>query len=665
MVHSISALAKARRVRHLGVAAMKDLEIIGQVLHAAAARLRTTRALHGLWLGLLAGSGLSLVLSAIYHLLPIGETVLYWIAALPFAGMLLGWLMQVRRRPDLTRAARWLDRRQHLQERLSTAWESLVVRRQDTGSAAPEKSPWNDILLKDAADYAAKLDARKVLPYHLTRAAYWGGFTLLLLSILGFVPEYRSEEHLRQQREAANIRETGRRIAELTRRSIEKQPPVLPSTQSALKETIELGDRIALAPPVRDIAMADLSNAAERLRQAAAELASRPGVKQMQQAAESSGASPKSGAELQKQISALQQELGNAASTEKIQQLRKGLESVRQQAQAMKNAKGPDAAQQEKLGAALAELASQAQAMGLNVPDLQEAMQALAASQTDLFLDHLDATLVDLEKLAQLAQSLQALQAEAAKLGRDLAEQLERGQGEAARDRLEEFAGKLNSGALDAKALENLLGEVSKAIDPAGKYGEVAKHLQGALKALKEGSQSQASNDLKLAADELARLMKQAADAESLLASMRALQEASMCLGNGQCFMAGSNMGRKPGTGAGVGTWSDAKQQWDGTTGQMPDNSGFDRAGMESRSGLAEPEKGPALTASRVRGQITPGGEMPSIPLRGVGIRGQSKLAYEQAATAAQAEAESALGQDKVPRAYRDSVKNYFDDLKQ
>jgi hypothetical protein len=47
-----------------------------------------------------------------------------------------------------------------------------------------------------------------------------------------------------------------------------------------------------------------------------------------------------------------------------------------------------------------------------------------------------------------------------------------------------------------------------------------------------------------------------------------------------------------------------------------------------------------------------------------VHLKGQSTVEYEQAASTAQAEAESALNQDQVPRAYREAVRGYFDDLK-
>ena len=55
---------------------------------------------------------------------------------------------------------------------------------------------------------------------------------------------------------------------------------------------------------------------------------------------------------------------------------------------------------------------------------------------------------------------------------------------------------------------------------------------------------------------------------------------------------------------------------------------------------------------------------MPSITLKGVAIKGNSTVEYQRAAQAAQADAQSALNQDQVPRAYQNTVKDYFDDLK-
>jgi hypothetical protein len=87
---------------------------------------------------------------------------------------------------------------------------------------------------------------------------------------------------------------------------------------------------------------------------------------------------------------------------------------------------------------------------------------------------------------------------------------------------------------------------------------------------------------------------------------------------------------------------------------------------MEGK-GLADRGDGdhnPALMPTKVRGQMSPGGSMPSITLKGVSIPGQSTIQFEEAAKSAQSDAQSALNQDQVPRAYRGAVRDYFDDLK-
>jgi hypothetical protein len=99
----------------------------------------------------------------------------------------------------------------------------------------------------------------------------------------------------------------------------------------------------------------------------------------------------------------------------------------------------------------------------------------------------------------------------------------------------------------------------------------------------------------------------------------------------------------------------------------LTDNSGILRPDMDPR-GLSDRGEGalnPNLDPTKVRGQFSPGGPMPSISLKGVSIKGTSRVQFEEAATAAQTDAASALNQDKVPRAYQGPVKDYFDDLKE
>ena len=96
---------------------------------------------------------------------------------------------------------------------------------------------------------------------------------------------------------------------------------------------------------------------------------------------------------------------------------------------------------------------------------------------------------------------------------------------------------------------------------------------------------------------------------------------------------------------------------WDNTGKVRPDT---DPKGLTDRPA----DMNDALKPTKVKGQFSPGGQMPSITLKGVSIKGQSKVQIEEASVSAQADAQSALNQEKVPRAYQGAVRDYFDDLK-
>jgi hypothetical protein len=198
----------------------------------------------------------------------------------------------------------------------------------------------------------------------------------------------------------------------------------------------------------------------------------------------------------------------------------------------------------------------------------------------------------------------------------------------------------------------------------------VKDFLNSAIGQIKQGDQPGASQSLADAAKELENLLQQMADAESLKATLAALQKAQMCVGTcqswGQCKNPGVGQGGKPGSG--VGMWADETgwlyypeytERWD--------NSGLERPDVDPRglTDRGEGELADNLEATKIRGQLNPGGPMPSITLKGVSIKGQSRVGYEEAVNAAQSEAQSALNQDQVPRAYQGAVKSYFDDLKE
>ena len=141
-----------------------------------------------------------------------------------------------------------------------------------------------------------------------------------------------------------------------------------------------------------------------------------------------------------------------------------------------------------------------------------------------------------------------------------------------------------------------------------------------------------------------------------------------VCAGKGCSACNGRGFGKGGKGGGGVGTWADndGNNDWDGRVTDPNFNAGDDPRDQDAR-GLTDRGEGKMrddLDPSRIPGKISPGGPMPSIPLQGVSVKGWSKVQYEEAMSAAQSDAQSAISQDKVPRAYKDKVRNYFDDVK-
>ena len=488
------------------------------------------------------------------------------------------------------------------------------------------------------------------------------------------MPEYRSKSFRQKKADEQNIKEVGRQLADLTRRSLEKRPPALEPTQKALENVSELGDQLAKKSFTRSEALKDLANVAEKLKDELKEMGKDPGLRKMEQAARAStGTDSQTAAGLQKQIESLQKQLGTpTGNPEALDKLKKELQKLQEAAKGMADKNSPaSAADKQKLSESLSALSKQIQDMGLQLPQLDDAIQALAANQPDLVLKDLQEATVDLEKMRDMAKSLQQLQQQSEKLGKDLAEQLKNGQPELAQATLQKMISQLKSENLAPEQLQKLLAEVSKAVDPAGNYGKVADKLKNATQQMQAGEKGAAAQSLQAAAKELGELMQQMGDAQALMASLDSLNQASMCIGSGQGW--GNRTSNKPGynpngrgPGGGVGTWSDSSAQWDGQWSDHWDNSGINRPDQDAmgHTDRGEGELSDALKPTKVKGQFKPGGQMPSITLKGVSIKGQSKVAYEECATAAQSDAQSALSQEKVPRAYQGAVKDYFDDLK-
>src|SRR5262245_28033828 len=102
---------------------MGELHIIESALRRANRRRRWMSAWAGFWKGLLVGSILWAIVYAVYKVYPIPAIWLTVAAAVAAACVLAGTVLGLCKKLTLVGTAKWLDNRQRLQERLSTALE--------------------------------------------------------------------------------------------------------------------------------------------------------------------------------------------------------------------------------------------------------------------------------------------------------------------------------------------------------------------------------------------------------------------------------------------------------------------------------------------------------------------------------------------------------------
>jgi len=502
---------------------------------------------------------------------------------------------------------------------------------------------------------------------------------LILLALvacvgLGFVPEHRSQAYLDQQRDVVIIKDVGRNLEVLTQLQVAMHPPHFESTKNSLESVQEFGQELTRGELVRDKVLAKLSSLAEQLRDQSRTLGQAHTLRKLQQFANSS---PKTAQQsitsIQRQLDAIKQSLGDAENTrpEQYDSLKSKMDAIKKAVAGLPNANSPERQQaRQQLAQSMADLSRKAEQMGLELPKIEEALQALESSDIDQFLKNMSFAGEDLQKMADLTETMRNLQMQMAEFGKTLGEQLEKGQVPAALQSLQKMIAKLDSTQLTPEQLEQMIQELQEACEPAKNFGDCSNCLSSAWSKAKAGEKARASKALAEAVEELKNALQQMDDVQNMIACLQNVERAQLAVGNCQTF--GSS--KKPGAGAskklggGVGTWgNDRYQLTSNDLAQRWDNSGFSRPNMDARGntdrgGSIVPDD---LVSSRIKGKVKPSGPMPSITLRGVSITGNSNVQFQEAVTAAQSDARNALNQDKVPQAYRNSVRDYFDDLKQ
>lgn len=648
---------------------------LNPLLDRTIARRRLLTGWSALWRTLVGAGALYLLVLAVYKLTPTPAAVVGWtglaaLAALPL-GFLWGWFRPITR----VEAARFLDLRAGLQERLSTA---LEVESQAAPAAADWQPRWRELVVTDALAASAGIVPQRLLPMTLPSSARWAVLVLAVAAGLGFVPEYRSPAQQQAMAAKAIIQDTGRGMVQFSKRQLSERKPVAEAAKKAVEEVGTLGEKLQSAKLTRDDALKDLAKVSETLRQQTQELARNPAIRQLERAARQSGSSMNQTAEqLQKQMDQLQKELGKNGkeATDAVREMQKDLQKLKEAAKGLANKEGAEAqAARAEMAKALSELSQKAMDQGMSMESLQTAAEQLKAANVEQFLKNLSLTERDLEKLADMAQQLQKMQQQAEKTGKDLEEQLKNGQVQAAQQTLQRMMDELKKNDPSREQLDRIAKECQGGAKPGEKFGKVGEHLKKAAQQAKSGDKAGSQQSMAAAKKELDELMSQMNDAQQMMAAMQALQKAQMCIGNGQCWGDGSNPGSAGGKSGqpkgkgkrGFGDWSkDDPWALPDEIADSWDNSGLNRSDKDAK-GLTDRNAGVPdnLAPTKVKGQFQPGGPMPSITLKGVNIKGDSKVAYTEAVTTAQTDAQAALNQEQVPKAYKNAVRDYFDDLK-
>jgi len=530
-------------------------------------------------------------------------------------------------------------------------------------------------VLADATAAARTVEPSRVLPMRVPGFSRWVVAVLALGAGVGFAPELRSPKQAQAAQDAAVIKDTGRNLVQVTKRQVAEKKPALDSTKKAMEDVQQLGERLQSAKLTRDDALRDIAKATEQMKQQALDLAKNPALRRLEKAARNSGSnSRESASSLQQKMDALSKALGDkAAKGESLKDLQKDLEKLKEEAKGLAEKKGAAAEEaRQQLAKSLSELSRQAEGMDASLEkNLADAAEALRNANVDQFMKDLGMAERELDKLADMAKQLAQMQSQADRLGKDLAEQLQNGQAEAAADTLRKMIEQMQMGNISGEQLQKIAKEAAQAAKAGDQYGKVGELLRKAAQKTQSGDKKQGAENLAQAEKELKELMEQMGDAQAMMSAMQSLQKAGQCIGNGQCWgngKPGSSTASSKGSkgGKGVGTWSD-NDAW-----SMPDeisdlwdNSGINRPDQAGRGNTDRDINTPdTLVPTKVKGQMQPGGAMPSITLKGVSIKGESRVQFNEAVAAAQSEAQSALSQEQVPKAYKNAVRDYFDDLK-
>ena len=536
---------------------MSQKQLIASKLKAAARRRKIQLSWQCMWMGLWICVCIWFLSLISYKLFPVPTITFFWVGLLSFIVPLSGLIWGFTKKFPPKDIARWIDQEKNLKERLSTAVE-LAERK-------PINPAWEVLVLRDAASAVQKIEPKSLLPLRLPSLCYRILLLLIVCFVLGFVPEHRNKNYLDQQRDSAVIDDVGSNLENLTRWQLKQNRPNFEQTKTSLDSVRDLGAEFQKGKIVREDALAKLSDISEKLRSEIKKFG--PTVSSIKPSTNSPAGLPvESQANMKNRLSELEERLGAASGNgpEKFEDIKSKLDAIKNTASDFSNNKLNEGKQSRlDMAQSLTNLSTMAQKLGLELPNLEKAIEALNSSNIDQFLKSMELASQDLEEIVGLSQKIQNLQMEITEMGKDLSEQLEKGQIPTAMRTLDAMINQLESDQLSNQQLQDMIDELQQALSPAENYGECAQRLAEAKEAARAGNNSRASQSLAAAKEELKKMLNQMADSQSLMQALQNLDRAQMAVGNSQSFSTTRRPGVSPNgkPGGGVGNWARVYQK--------------------------------------------------------------------------------------------------------
>ena len=660
---------------------MEEIRSIELILDRTARRVRLVRGWNGFWRGLYWGACIWIATLVVMKLHPMGELLFRWsfllLGSVPLVLSLKGVIKPVS--PD--QVAQFIDSQCNTHEKINAAVEAL--RRPELRSPTVEwTGEWNDLLCAEARNALTTVKIESILPYDFPRSFNKVVIIGVIGILLQWIPSYRTETQKLAALQRASIQESGRHLVEFAKRQLQTTTTQLSSTRATLEEIQKLGEQLEKGRNSREESLRELSAFSERIKRELQDL--EQGKSNSGKESTPSISKPKNslGTVQGKQSSLTALNSKTDISGAQLENLQERLDRLMDQTKVLGELTGTQAEQtRRELSQGFQKLGAQMESKSELARELEDAEKALSESNLQELAQSLEKVAQELQNLKNRELSSKQLQSAIVSIGKTLAEQLQRQQLQLAVTTIRRFADQLTRSELKLEYGVSISKELSDALQPAAPYGHLAKLFSDSIAALGNRELKSASDTLKNAAEFLESLLDPIEDGQTLLASLQALREAQQGIGNSSLWSQALNSAANPensqekrkgsggpGVGSGVGTWADESQSQAKVemSGVPTDNSGVERPGQEAR-GVTDRDvtRSSELIPTQVKGTINPGASATSISIKGLGVRGRSAVHFSEAIPSAQSEAQSALSQSQVPRAYRAAVRDYFNDLKE